>query len=233
MIKEVFATDETLALAKKKACEMLGFEEKFVDFEVMQFPEKKRLGFFGGKMAQVKATIRTTPAKKAIEFLKEIFYYMGLEDMEIEVTNEKSEICDLKIIGSNVKFVVGYHGETLDSLQYLAGFVANNIDKKNFCKIRLEAGDYRENRKRVLENLGRRMAYKVLNLQQRLTLEPMRSYERKIIHEVIQAIPDVYSWSEGLDSFRHVVISPTKKDYSNEKLPMFRQEEYAIAENEN
>jgi hypothetical protein len=143
---------------------------------------------------------------------------MGLEKLEIEIIKEQKDVCELKITGDDVKFVVGYHGETLDSLQYLTGFVANSADKRNFCKIRLEAGNYRENRKKVLENLARKMAYKVLSLQQKLTLEPMRSYERKIIHEAIQAIPDVYSWSDGYDSLRHVVISPTKKDYSEKML---------------
>ena len=74
MVNEVFALDETVALAKQKACEMLGAEEKYVDFEVIQQPSKKVFGMFGGKLAQVKATLKKSPSLKALEYLKEVLF---------------------------------------------------------------------------------------------------------------------------------------------------------------
>ena len=57
---------------------MLGVTEDKVDFEIRQFPSKKVLGMFGGKLAQVRAVLKKNEAQKAAEFLKEVLYYMGL-----------------------------------------------------------------------------------------------------------------------------------------------------------
>ena len=208
MINEVFASDETIALAKEKACKMLGVSEDKVDFEVRQFPSKKMFGMFGGKLAQVRAVLRKTSAQKAVDYLKEIFFYMGLESLKIEILKENNGYCEIKITGENVSFVVGKHGETLDSLQYLAGLVANSRKGEDVCKVRLEAGDYREKRKKTLETLGERIAERAVKTNKKLNLEPMRSYERKIIHTAIGNIEGARSWSEGEGNQRHVVIAP-------------------------
>ena len=84
MISEVFVSAETIALAKEKACKMLGVTEDKVEFEIRQFPSKKVLGMFGGKSAQIKAALKKSEAEKAVEFLKEIFFYMGLENLNVE-----------------------------------------------------------------------------------------------------------------------------------------------------
>lgn len=213
MINEVFASDETIALAKEKACKMLGASEDKVGFEVRQFPSKKVLGMFGGKLAQVRAFLKKTSAQKAVDYLKEIFFYMGLESIKIEITKEDDEWCEIKITGDDVGFIVGKHGETLDSLQYLSGLVANsNNAGGSVCKIRLEAGDYREKRKKTLEALGKNIAERAVKTGKKLSLEPMRSYERKIIHTSIGSVEGARSWSEGEGVRRHVVIAPKPKE---------------------
>ena len=74
MVNEVFASEETVALAKQKACDMLGVSEEQVEFEILQHPSKKVLGMFGGKTAQVKAILKKTIAQKAVKYLKEILF---------------------------------------------------------------------------------------------------------------------------------------------------------------
>ena len=210
MVKEVFASEETVALAKQKACEMLGAHEDDVEFEVIQFPEKKVFGMFGGKLAQVRATLKTTPGQKALEYLKEILYYMGLESVSAEISEETDEACDIKITGEDIGCIVGKHGETLDSLQYIVGLVANSKKSgSSFCKIRIEAGNYREKRKEILEELGKRIAKKALQTGRKINLEPMKAYERKIIHTAIDGMNEgVCSWSEGEGEHRHIVVAP-------------------------
>ncbi len=212
MIKEVFASEETVALAKEKACNMLGVTEDKVDFEILQFPSKKVLGMFGGKLAQVRAVIKQSAAEKATEFLKEIFFYMGMEKLSVTVEKEESDCCYLKITGDDVKYIVGTHGDILDSIQYITGLVSNGKKNKDFCKIRLEAGDYREKRYKTLDRLGKRIAKQVLNTGENFSFEPMRSYERKIIHDSVGKIEGVKSWSEGVGDHRFVVVSRVKDD---------------------
>lgn len=209
MVKEVYASEETVALAKRKACNMLGAEEKDVEFEVVQEPSKKLLGVFGGKPAQVRAVLRESVASKALKTLKEILYYMNLSSLETEIISEKDDICNLKISGDEVGYVVGKHGETLDALQYIVGLIANDKkSSKDFCRVRIEAGDYREKRKATLEALAQRMAHKALSSGKKFNLEPMRAYERKIIHSAVGEIEGARSWSEGEGRDRHIVIAP-------------------------
>lgn len=213
MIKEVYASEETVALAKQKACSMLGAEEKDVEFEIVQQPSKKVLGVFGGKPAQVKAVLKESVAAKALKTLKEILYYMDLSSLDTEIISEEDGICNLKISGDEVGYVVGKHGETLDSLQYIVGLIANDKNKsKDFCRVRIEAGDYREKRKATLESLAKRIAHKALGSGKKFNLEPMRSYERKIIHSAVGEVEGARSWSEGEGRERHIVIAPGSKE---------------------
>lgn len=208
LIKEAFAVEETIALAKHKACEILGTDEKNVEFEILQSPEKKKFGLFGGKMAQVRAFIKETKAEKAKNYIKEIIDYMGMDNMEVKISHEEDELSEIKILGKDVKFVIGKHGETLDAIQYLAGFVANDDVNGSFHKIRVDAEDYREKRKKSLAAFGKRMAYDVLRSGNKIELEPMRSYERKIIHSAVQSVKGIESWSEGENEDRHVIVAP-------------------------
>ncbi len=213
MISEVFVSAETVALAKEKACKMLGVTEDKVEFEIIQFPSKKVLGMFGGKSAQIKAVLKKSEAEKAVEFLKEIFFYMGLENLNVEILNSNSEECELKIDGEGVRYILGHHGDTLDSLQYITGLAANDKNTaKPFCKVRLEAGDYREKRKKTLETLAQTLAQRAISTGKKQSLEPMRAYERKIIHTFISDLGGVKSWSEGENSSRHIVISSVHGD---------------------
>lgn len=207
MVNEVFASEETIALAKQKACDMLGTDESNVVFEVMQQPSKKVLGMFGGKLAQVKATLRESVASKSVKILKEILYYMNLGSLNVEIVSESDDLCELKVTGDDIGYIVGKHGETLDSLQYIVGLMANGKSDR-FCKVRIEAGDYREKRKATLEALGKKVAEKAINLRKKCSLEPMRAYERKIIHTSVGEIEGVRSWSEGEGENRHIVIAP-------------------------
>lgn len=216
MIKEVYASEETVALAKQKACEMLGAEEGNVEFEIIQQPSKKLLGVFGGKPAQVRAVLKQSVASKALKTLKEILYYMNLGSLEAEVISEQDDVCNLKIDGEEVGYVVGKHGETLDALQYIVSLIANDKNKpKDFCRVRIEAGDYREKRKATLEALAQRMAHKALSSGRKFNLEPMRAYERMIIHSAVGEVEGAKSWSEGEGKSRHIVIAPQTQNQVN------------------
>ena len=216
MVNEVFALEETVALAKQKACDMLGTEEKYVDFEVIQQPSKKVFGMFGGKLAQVKATLKKSPALRAVEYLKEVLFYMGFKDVSVKITSEGANYCEIKIDSDNkddIKLIIGKHGSNLEALQYLAYFAANKkSDKDEFYKILLEAGNYRERRKEVLTDLAKRIADKSCLTHKIINLEPMKAYDRKIIHTAIGEIKGVKSWSTGEGERRHVVIAPSEDE---------------------
>ncbi len=214
MIKEVIGTGDTLQSALADAKKQLGLNETDeVDFEVVQRPEKKVLGLFGGKPAKVKITIKGNPADIAEDFLKKVIAAMGLSELTINVEKtDTSAVFDIE--GEDVGFIIGRRGETLDALQYITSLVANHVDNSYF-KITVNTGNYREKREKTLEILGRKLAYKAVKTGRKTSLEPMNPFERRIIHTSVQKVRGATSWSEGEGAARHVVIGPDPKEKRN------------------
>ncbi len=218
MVKQVIGTGDTEQEALENAKAQLGLDENSeYDFEVVQRAEKKVLGIFGGKQAQVKVTIneKDNPADAAEEFLKSVIDAMNLNSVEVEV--EKTETsATFNIEGEDVGYIIGRRGETLDALQYLTSLVANHVDNSYF-KITVNTGNYREKREKTLEILGRKLAFKAVKTGRKTSLEPMNPYERRIIHTSVQKVRGATSWSEGENALRHVVIGPDPKEKNNHR----------------
>ncbi len=214
MIKEVIGTGATEMEALEDAKKQLGLgDTDDVEFEVIQRAEKKKFGIFGGSLAKVKVTIKSTPVEAAEKFLRDVLNGMKLEGVEIN-KNESDGAVEFDLSGENVGFVIGRRGETLDSLQYLTSLVANH-GSSDYLKVTINTGNYREKREKTLEILGRKLAFKAVKTGKKTSLEPMNPYERRIIHTSVQNINGAISWSEGENSNRHVVIGPDPKAKNN------------------
>lgn len=210
LIKEAIGVGETIELATEDAKKQLGLDETAdFDFEVIQRPEKKKFGLFGGAPAKVKVTLKAGPSEIAQQFLRDVLDSMKLEGVTIQ-TNEIENGTEFNLDGEDVGFVIGRRGETLDALQYLTSLVANHAEN-SYYKITVNTGDYREKREKTLEILGRKLAFKAIKTGRKTRLEPMNPYERRIIHTSVQKIDGAISWSEGENANRHVVIGPDPK----------------------
>ena len=146
--------------------------------------------------------------EKAKEYLTGILTAMGVK-AELKV-NAGSESAIIEIQTPNSGAVIGKRGETLDSLQYLTFMTANRADK-DYYRIILNTANYRERRRKTLEELANKIAKNVLHSHRSTTLEPMNPYERRIIHSAIAEIEGVTSKSIGEEPYRKVVISSTEK----------------------
>lgn len=206
-MKEAIGTGSTVEEAKEAACRELGVESYEAEFEILELPTKKTFGIFGGSPAKVRAYLEDDPAEAAAEYLRTVLTCMGVPDVQIDIQRGESSAM-LSLSGGDIGFIIGHRGETLDSLQYLAGLVANHGGGTGYYRIALDIGNYREKRRQTLEALGRKMAEKSLRMGRNMSLEPMNPYERRIIHTAVQTVEGVKSWSEGLDLDRHVVIGP-------------------------
>ncbi len=206
MAKEIVKEASTIEEAKALAIAALGVAEDQVTFEVMQEPQKKTFGLFGGCDAIVKATVKeeNTPVAAAIAYLKDILAAFGKPEVEI-AAEETEDGCILRIDGEHLGFIIGRRGDTLDALQYLVSLVANR-QCEGYYRVTLDVGNYREKRRKALVDLANRIGAQVAKNRRRQTLEPMSPYERRIIHTAIQEIEGVTSWSMGSEPYRRVVI---------------------------
>ena len=144
-------------------------------------------------------------AYKAITYLRPILENLGCTNISIKVA-EKENSAFIELEGDGLGVIIGHRGETLDSLQYLAGLAANTGG--GYYKVSLNIGDYRQKREETLRNLAIRICKQVKSTGKCRTLEPMNPYERRIIHTAVQTIEGVTSASFGEGTDRRVVIGP-------------------------
>jgi spoIIIJ-associated protein len=149
----------------------------------------------------------TIPAAKTPEeFLQQVCDAIELSVKVESSYNEEEKVIDINLAGEDMGILIGKRGQTLDSLQYLAGLVANK-GQDEYIRVKLDTEDYRERRKDTLENLAKNLAFKVRRTKRPVSLEPMNPYERRVIHAALQNDKFVVTRSEGEEPFRHVVIS--------------------------
>lgn len=212
MIKEAIKEAETIEEAKALALAELGVNEDKAQFEVLVQPEKKKFGLFGGSLAKVRVFYEETPADIAKAYLADVLTKLGVTNVVIEAT-ETEDGAEFDVNGDDIGFIIGHRGETLDALQYLTGLVVNHIHDEYF-RVIINIGNYREKREKTLEVLGRKLAFRACKTGEKVSLEPMNPYERRIIHTAVQKVRGATSWSEGENLQRHVVIGPDRKKQS-------------------
>lgn len=212
MIKEAIKEAETIEEAKVLALEELGVNEDKAQFEVLVQPEKKKFGLFGGSLAKVRVFYEETPTDIAKAYLADVLTKLGVTNVVIEAT-ETEDGAEFDVNGDDIGFIIGHRGETLDALQYLTGLVVNHIHDEYF-RVIINIGNYREKREKTLEVLGRKLAFRACKTGEKVSLEPMNPYERRIIHTAVQKVRGATSWSEGENLQRHVVIGPDRKKQS-------------------
>lgn len=143
-------------------------------------------------------------ADKGKQFLQDMFAKMGLT-VQIEKMMTADKIT-FQIHGEELGILIGKHGQTLDAIQYLTNLVANK-EVAGHCHIVVDVENYRARREKTLMNLAKRLASKVKRNRQKISLEPMSAFERKIIHLTLQNEPHIVTDSEGEEPYRHVVIA--------------------------
>lgn len=142
-------------------------------------------------------------AAKAKAFLQDVLRNMGIEVMIEKMI--KSDKIILHLHGKNLGILIGKHGQTLDALQYLTNLTTNQGEETRHF-IMLDVENYRQRREETLKQLAVRLAGRVKRSGEKVVLEPMNGYERKIIHVALQNEGHVRTESEGQDPYRHVVI---------------------------
>lgn len=149
----------------------------------------------------------------AAEYLKTVFAAMGAGQVTMTAVKQ-GEATILKVEGSDVGVLIGHRGETMESLSYLAGLVANRLPG-DYLKLGLDVAGYRSKREKDLEALARRIGAKVAKTGRSHAMDPMNPYERRIIHSTIGTMEGVRSESRGEGADRRVVIYSTDPNARN------------------
>ncbi|MBU4204727.1 KH domain-containing protein [Patescibacteria group bacterium] len=168
--------------------------------------------------------IDTDDLKKIKEKVEEFFQRMTI-DAQIDIKTNISEAgdvlqegdgivkqesrddVDININTSEPQILIGEKGQTLNEIQRVLRAVLIKKTGEIFY-LNLDINDYKKKKTEYLKSLARDLANEVVLNKEPKILDPMSSYERRIIHTELSARPDIKTESEGEEPYRRVVIKP-------------------------
>lgn len=203
-MESVYMIGKNVDEALSKALEQLNVTKDRVEVDIIEEGTKGLFNFIGSKSAKIKVTLKRDYIYEGKKFLIQVLNTMGIE-AEVDIKEENDTVY-INLIGSNMGTIIGYRGETLDSLQYLVSLVINKEHNVHYKKVILDTENYRHKREETLKKLAEKTAYKVRKKGRAYKLEPMNPYERRIIHSVLQECDDIQTYSEGEEPYRRIVI---------------------------
>lgn len=163
-------------------------------------------------VAEVQEAVAVSAAEqlaRAENFLREVFAAMNIDVKWQQKDSEDGVVFDLE--GENLGILIGKHGQTLDSLQYLVNLSANRGVAEGRVRIIIDIEGYRARREETLMRLAGHLAEKACRIGEEVHLEPMNRHERKIIHMALQDNRRVSTYSAGEEPRRYVVIVPRRR----------------------
>jgi len=204
-MQEIITTGKNTEEAIEAALLKLNASREEVDIEILETSNKGFLGIFGQKDAKVKVTINEDPTEKIIDFTVTLLEKMGIKStVEIEV--KENNRMNITLSGDDMGIIIGRRGETLDAVQHIVQLYVNK-EYKEFYKISVDTENYRTKREEALTNLAHGLAKKVIRTRKEIVLEPMKPYERRIIHTALQNYNKVKTHSIGEEPNRKLVVS--------------------------
>jgi spoIIIJ-associated protein len=220
---QVEATGETVGEAKWSALRELekqqpGIDKAAVRFQVVSEGERGLLGV-GFTPARVIATVplgsETVPAEprdeselaaEVRELMERIVLAIGVSGrVEVE---EDEETLTVTCTGGDLGMLIGRHGQTIDSIQYLLNAILYRRGDDGRKEVVVDAAGYRARRRATLEALADRSAERAVRTGREIELDPMTAVERKIVHVRLKDFDGVETTSEGTEPNRYIVVVP-------------------------
>ena len=208
-MKSIEVEGKTVEEALNKALIELGTDKNMVNVEILSHGSKGLFNVIGVKPARIKVSNKYDYIEEAKDFIANILNCMELE-AQIDF-KEENDILRINLSGEKMGVIIGYRGETLDSIQYLVSLVVNKAHELPHKKVILDTENYRNKREETLKGVAIKTANKVKKTRKVFKLEPMNPYERRIIHSALQENAFVNTYSEGDEPFRKVVVELKKE----------------------
>ena len=165
-------------------------------------------GLFNKKV-EIEVIRKRDVADHIKDLVKEVVSNMGLT-CNLEVKKRENGL-NITILADNNSILIGKNGRTLDALtSIIKHAITNEIGE--YYPFVLDVGEYKQAREQRLERVAKKTAREVATTKVAAKLEPMNSYERRIIHEALANNKKVITESEGEEPNRCVVIKPKEED---------------------
>jgi spoIIIJ-associated protein len=207
-MKIIEMTGRTVEEAVKNALSELNVTEDKVEVEVLEEGSKGLFKLIGAKPARIRVKVKRDYIYEAKTFLRDVLNAMNVK-AEIRI-KEEADTINISLTGPDMGILIGYRGETLDSLQYLISLVVNKGHETAYKRVVLDTENYRTKREETLKRLAQKVAGTVRRTGKLIRLEPMNPYERRVIHSALQDDRYIQTHSEGEEPYRRVVVDLKK-----------------------
>lgn len=235
MAKSIIVEGKTSTEAIEKGLKELKVSKDKVDIKILENEEKRSFfNILSPRVVKVEMTLKERVTEKKAEYRpkQEIKYVekekkepLKPEELEKVKSNLEAFLKDFVSKVNNIEYkissdneyiyvtvngedagkLIGYRGETLNSMQTILTAIANKQVESRVHLV-LDIEGYRDKRQKALEELADKLTRTVINTGKKVTLEPMSAYERKIIHNRLQDSKRVRTYSVGEEPYRKVII---------------------------
>ncbi|MDD3680980.1 MAG: protein jag [Mesotoga sp.] len=223
-MKPVEYRAETVEEAIRSAQADLGAYDDEIEVSVKEKGSKGFLGIFGSKESVIEVTLLDKHwERKLHDFLKGILNSFDEETFsEVKLVGRTYRV---KIEGEEVARLIGKHGKTVAALQHILNIYANRMAPTK-VNVTVDIGDYRLERKRLVEEIAHRTAKSALTKKIKIVMEPMFAFERRLVHEVVSQYEDLKSYSVGFEPYRKVVVEYSERKFSYDRRSDSKRRRY-------
>lgn len=143
--------------------------------------------------------------------ISKLIHHMGLK-AQVSAHYDESSTDDRRVIqvdvrGEDLSALIGRHAETLTAFQHVASLIVGK-QTEHYVQLIVDIEGYRARREKQIRQLANRMADQVTKTGRKVTMEPMPSTERRLVHIELRGHPAVITESTGDEPYRKVVILP-------------------------
>lgn len=190
---------------KEEALEKALNDLNVLEKEVLIKEKEQKVGLFKNKRIDLEVIKKNDIIEELKKFIKNITKLMGIEvNIEQKIRNDDVTIT---LYSDNNNILIGKNGRTLEAISMVAKQYIYNETGYNF-RFLLDVGEYKLKHQKNIEYLAKKIAKEVATTKIEAKLDPMNSYERRIVHSVLSDNDKVYTESMGEEPNRAVVIKP-------------------------
>lgn len=170
--------------------------------------KETKSGIFSKKVT-IEVIVKNEIVDFVKEYLKELVKNMGFTaNFEFKKVNDSLNVI---VYSDNNALLIGKNGKNMQALTTVVRQVINTEIGENY-KINIDVNDYKEKQQGILIREAKKIAREVSKTKIEAKLDPMNSFERRLIHEALKDYKYIYTESVGEEPNRCLVIKPKEEN---------------------
>ena len=188
---------------KEEAIDKCKKELKTTEDNIIIINQEEKNVLFKGKKVSLQIILKDEIIKYIKNFFNDLSKNMNI-DIAVEI-NENNNVININLISSNNAILIGKDGKNLDAIQTILRTIVSK-NARNFLKINVDVSNYKTKKMEKLQSEIIKLATEIQNTKIDVKLDPMNSYERMIVHNVISKYSNLKTESIGEEPDRYIVI---------------------------